>query len=105
MATRSLTDDIQKYIAQVEDDSIIYFMDNTPSEWLPKTGGQVVSNCCENFPMGLMGHVLSVEKTGGFIKVVTTEAEIEDCYEEFDLDFDSDIFTSKPEEQEADTVV
>lgn len=25
-----------------------------------------------------MGHVLSVEKTGGFIKVVTTEAEIED---------------------------
>lgn len=51
MATRSLTDDIQKYIA-----------------------------------LGLMGHVLSVEKTGGFIKVVTTEAEIEDCYEEFDLD-------------------
>lgn len=103
--TRSLTDDIQKYIAQVEDDSIIYFMDNTPSEWLPKTGGQVVSNCCENFPMGLMGHVLSVEKTGGFIKVVTTEAEIEDCYEEFDLDFDTDVFTSKPEEREVDTVV
>lgn len=103
--TRSLTDEIQKYVAQVEDDSILYFLDNTPSEWLPQLGGQVVSNCCEPFPMGFMGRVLSIEKTNGLIKVVTTEATLEECYEEFDLDFDSDIFTSKPEEQEADTAV
>lgn len=103
--TRSLTDDIQQYVVEVEADTIIYFLDNTPSEWLPKKGGFVVSNCCENFPMGLMGRVLSVEKANGLIKVVTTDASLEDCYKEFDLDFEADIFTSKPEEQETDTVV
>ena len=103
--TRSLTDEIQKYVAQVEADTILYFLDNTPAEWLPQLGGQVVSNCCEMFPMGLMGRVLSVEKTNGLIKVVTTGAQISDCYEEFDLDMDTDVFTSKPGEQTVDTVV
>ena len=59
-STRSLTEDIQKYIVQIEADSILYFMDNTPSDWLPKAGGQVVANCCPMFPMGYMGKVLSV---------------------------------------------
>jgi len=103
--TRSLTEDILAYVAQVEDDSIIYFLDNTPSEWLPKVGGQVVANCCEKFPMGFMGRVLSVENTNGFVRVVTTEATLEDCYESFDLDFDSDIFTSDDEQQETDTLL
>lgn len=98
--TRSLTPEIQKYIAQVEADSIIYFLDNTPSEWLPKTGGHVVANCCELFPMGLMAEVLSVENTNGFIKVVTTSAEIEDCYEDFDFELDADLFTSPAEQEE-----
>ena len=99
---RSLTDEIQKYIAEVEADSIIYFLDNTPSEWLPKAGGYVVANCCENFPMGLMGRVLSVDKANGLIKVVTTEAELKDCFEEFDFDFDADLFTGRPNDQEVE---
>jgi len=109
--TRSLTADIQKYIAQVEADSIIYFLDNTPADWLPQTGGYVVANCCENFPMGLMGRVLSVENTGGLIRVVTTEADIEDCFEDFDFELDADLFTNPADqevvvddEEQADTV-
>ena len=98
--TRSLTPEIQKYIAQVEADSIIYFLDNTPSEWLPQVGGQVVANCCETFPMGLMGHVLSVDHSDGFIKVVTTEATIEECYEDFDFELDADLFTNPAEQEE-----
>ena len=64
--TRSLTDSIQKYIVQVEADSIIWFMDNLPSEWRPKTGGYVVANCCELFPMGLMAEILSCGDDGGY---------------------------------------
>lgn len=101
--TRSLTEDIQKYIVQI-DDSVLYFLDNTPSDYLPKAGGQVVANCCEMFPMGLMARVLSVDKANGLFKVVTTEADIEDCFEEFNLDIDTDVFTGNEEEQERDTV-
>ena len=96
--TRSLTEEIQKYIVQVESDSIIYFMDNTPSDWLPKAGGQVVANCCELFPMGLMGHVLSVEKQNGLVKVVTSGAELEDCFEDFNLDFNTDLLFNNQEQ-------
>lgn len=102
--TRSLTEDIQKYIAQIEADSIFYFMDNIPSEWLPTAGGQVVANCCERFPMGYMGKVLSVEKANGLYKVVTTDATLQDCFEEFDFEFASAIETADPEDQVADTV-
>jgi hypothetical protein len=102
--TRSLTDTIQSYIVQVDNDSVLYFLDNTPEEWLPKVGGQVVSCCCNKFPTGLMGRVLSVEKEAGLIKVVTTHANLDDIYEDFDLDFDADIFTSKPEDLKKDSV-
>ena len=103
--TRSLTDSIQKYIVQVEADSIIWFMDNLPSEWRPKTGGYVVANCCELFPMGLMAEVLSVENTNGMIKVVTTEADLEDVFEDFNFDFDADMFGTNPDSLESDTTV
>lgn len=105
-STRSLTEDIQKYIVQIEADSILYFMDNTPSDWLPKAGGQVVANCCPMFPMGYMGKVLSVERQNGLVKVVTTDANLEDCFEDFDFEFAGDIYTSNPddENQDADTI-
>lgn len=101
--TRSLTEGIQEYIVQVEADSIIYFTDNIPSDWLPKVGGHVVANCCELFPMGLIARVLSVEPANGMLKVTVTKAEIEDAYEEFNLYIDTQIWTNNDEE-EADTI-
>lgn len=102
--TRSLTDSIQQFIAKVEDDSIIYFTDNIPPQWLPQPGGCVVANCCEKFPTGLVGRVISVERSAGLVKVVATEAALEEAYEEFNFELDADVFTSDPEEQETDTV-
>lgn len=101
--TRSLTENIQEYIVQVESDSIIYFTDNIPSDWLPKVGGHVVSNCCELFPMGMIGRVLSVEHANGMYKVTVTGAEIQDAYEDFNLVIDTQIWTSDADE-EADTI-
>lgn len=93
--TRSLTENIREYLVNVEADTILYFTDNLPSEWIPQQGGQVVCNCCIDFPMGLVSKVLSVEKSGGMIKVVTTPCELEDAYEDFQLDMDMDLISSK----------
>lgn len=95
--TRSLTDKIREYIVNVEADSIIYFLDNTPDEWLPQVGGCVVSNCCPEFPMGLIARVHSIEKINGMYKVVTTETDIDDAYEDFDLDMDMDVLSDNGE--------
>lgn len=89
--TRSLTESIQEYIASVDMDSVLYFLDNIPSDWIPDVGGCVVATCCERFPMGLIRRVTSIEKTSGLIKVVTEEAGIEDAYDEFNLDLDLNV--------------
>ena len=102
--TRSLTDSIQKYIINVENDSIIYFMDNLPEQWVPEVSGCVVANCCPNFPMGLIRSVLSVEKKDGMIKVVTLPAELEDAYEDFNLDMDTEIITDNSGVETIDSV-
>ena len=101
--TRSLTDSIQQYIINVEADSIIYFMDNLPQEWVPKAGKCVVANCCELFPMGLVGRVLSVERREGMYKVVTTPAELDDAFEDFNLDLDTKIFTDNTDVETIDS--
>ena len=93
--TRSITDQIREYIVSVEADSVIYFLDNLPEEWTPQVGGCVVSNCCTMFPMGLIGRVLDVRKEAGMIKVTTTPCELKDAYEDFELDLDMDVVSSK----------
>ncbi len=92
--TRSLTDNIREYLINVEADTILYFMDNMPSEWIPEEGGQVVCNCCIDFPMGLVNKVLSVERQAGMIKVTTTPCELKDAYDDFQLDLDMDLISS-----------
>lgn len=101
--TRSLTDNIREYLVNVEADTILYFMDNMPSEWIPENGGQVVCNCCMDFPMGLIGKVLSVERGGGMIKVTTTPCDIEDAYEDFQLDLDMDVVSTNSEDMQQTT--
>ncbi len=96
--TRSLTTDIQKYIAQVEADSIIWFTDNIPQGWLPQVGGGVVANCCQNFPMGLLAKVETIDHLSGMYRVQTTSAKIEELYDEFDLDLNTDVYTAPVED-------
>lgn len=101
--TRSLTTDIQKYIAQVEADSIIWFTDNIPQGWLPQVGGGVVANCCQNFPMGLLAKVETIDHLSGMYRVQTTSAKIEELYDEFDLDLNTDIYTAPVEDVEEES--
>ncbi len=102
--TRSLTDKIQEYIVSVDEDSTVYFSDNIPKEWLPTVGGCLVSNCCERFPMGFICKVDAVESIPGMYRVKVSEAEVEDAYEEFNLDLDVDVLTYDDGEENTDTV-
>lgn len=96
--TRSLTEKILQYVANTENDSVLYFLDSMPSEWMPTVGGCVVANCCPQFPRGLVRRVVSVEQFGGMYKVVTVDAELKDAYEVLEFEMDADILTSKLDE-------
>lgn len=90
---RSITENIQEYIVEVEDDSIIYFMDNTPSEWLPRVGDKVAAMCSPVIPFGLNHKVIDVRDVGGIYKVTCTKATRSEIYEKLVIDLDYEVAT------------
>lgn len=89
--TKRITDNVLEYIAKVESDSIIYFMESTPSEWLPKEGNCLAAGVSEFFPLGLCNRVTQVERTSGFYKVTTTGASLDDVYKYYDVKISCDV--------------
>ena len=90
---RSITENIQEYIIEVEDDSVIYFMDNTPSEWLPRVGDKVAAMCSPVIPFGLNHKVIDVRDVGGIYKVTCTQASRDDIYEQLVINLDYEVAT------------
>lgn len=99
---RPITRNVQEYLVSVEHDSILYFMDNLPEEWRLRPGDLLAAGCTRKLPMGLNHRVLSVEQTGGLIKVVTTTASRNDIYKELDINLDFDYIA--PEALEYDSL-
>lgn len=87
--------DLQEYIAAIEHDSIIYFLDNLPTDRIPQVGGYIAANCSEIIPLGLNNKVLSVENVGGMIKVVTTPAQQEEVFKVLKINIDFDYTVPK----------
>lgn len=88
---RSITENVQEYIIDVEDDSILYFMDNTPDEWLPRVGDKVAAMCTPVIPFGLNHKVIDVQDIGGMYRVTCTQASRDDIYEQLIIDFDYEL--------------
>lgn len=88
--TYVLTPNRETYVATVEDDTILYFMDNTPTEHLPVKNQYVAANCSHTFPMGLNCRVESVEHANGLYRVVLTQATRAEVYKEFNVVYDFD---------------
>ena len=57
----SLNGKPQEYIAMMND-SVIWFMDNLPSKWIPKEGYYIAANCSRIMPTGVSGRVVSVTR-------------------------------------------
>lgn len=90
---RSITENIQEYIIEVEDDSVLYFMDNTPDEWLPRVGDKLAAMCSPVLPFGLNHQVIDVRDVGGIWKVTCTSASRDDIYESLVIDLDYEVAT------------
>lgn len=90
---RPITKNVQEYLVRVIDDSVLYFMDSTPKDWLPVAGGYVSASGSRKLPWGLNHRVLSVEKENGMYKVVLTGATRDEVFKEFNclMEFDYDM--------------
>lgn len=83
---RPITKHVLDYVLGVECDSIVYFVESCPPEWLPKVGGYVSCGISRKIPNGLCNRVLSVEHQDGHYKVTTTKAKTDEVFKELDID-------------------
>lgn len=86
--THYLTPHVQEYLVMVEADTILYFRDNTPIDYLPKTGEKVFSHSSDLLPWGMMGLVEWAGYTDGFYKVVTTDTTLGEVFKVLKLNVD-----------------
>ncbi|MEE1121678.1 MAG: hypothetical protein UHT92_08390 [Prevotella sp.] len=79
----------QEYIVSMND-SVIWFMDNLPSQWVPKAGRYIAANCSEVIHLGLCAKVTNVTRENGMIKVSYVPATEHEVFEHLEvrLDFD-----------------
>ena len=85
--TTPLNGRAQDYIAMYND-SVVYLMDNIPSEWIPKVGGYVAANTTRKTPLGISGRVTSVSRENGLIRVDHVPATRDEVFDVFKAEFD-----------------
>lgn len=81
---KPITENVLKYFMGAEHDTILYFSDNVPEEWMPQAGGCVQIGVSDIFPIGYAGKVLERTDANGTIRLVTTPATINDIFEELE---------------------
>ena len=93
----------QEYIAMMND-SVIWFMDNIPTKWIPKEGQYIAANCSRTIPTGVHAKVRYVTKENGMIKVEFEPATQNEIFEHLtaNIDFDYDVPNVNAEEDSAE---
>ena len=79
----------QEYIVSMND-SVIWFMDNLPSQWVPKAGKYIAANCSEIIPIGLCAKATNVTRENGMIKVSYVPATEHEVFEHLEMRIDFD---------------
>lgn len=87
---KALTQNVQQYIHHI-DDSIVYYFDSTPSEYVPRVGEKLTMGACPLSVSGLNHKVLSVENANGFIKVTTMPVPYTEVYKQLNSEYDVEI--------------
>lgn len=80
-----LNDKAQGYLQKIEEDSILFFSANTPSDILPNVGDVISSKITDKTPKGLGNVVLSRTNEDGLIKCVTSVTSLDDIFEVLEL--------------------
>ncbi len=77
------------YIHHIEADTILFYEQNTPDDYLPSIGDVVSTRITEKTPYGLGNKVLSIINTGNYYKCTTTSAALNEIYDKLDFVFDT----------------
>lgn len=88
---KSVTENVLPYISHMENDSVLYYLESTPSDKLPKVGECLSASAFPVIPEGLNHRVLAVERVGGFYRVTTTPCSLEEVYKSLDAHYSIDV--------------
>ena len=78
--------EISDYLIRIENDSILYWSTDTPTDLLPAIGSLLSCDMSEETPYGLGHKVISITKTDNYYKYVTTTAYLEELFDELHLE-------------------
>lgn len=90
-SVKVITENVEEYIHTIQADSIIYYLENTPPEYIPNVGDKISKTSTRLQYAGLNNRVLEVSRVNGFIKVVTTPCSLNEVYKKLEMDYDVDL--------------
>ena len=85
--TIAIDDEVESYVATVQNDSIVYFVDGTPDDILPEVGEMLVCSFRDKFPNGFCRRVVSQTKENGLYKCVTEPCDLFDAFDELQVNY------------------
>ncbi len=85
-AVELLSDHAQKnYLVKVVQDSILFFLRETPDSIIPKVGEILSSRISDKLPYGLGNKVISRKEEDGLIKCVTSTAPLDEIFDDLKI--------------------
>lgn len=85
---KSVAENVLPYVSHMENDSVLYYFDNTPTEYLPKVGECLSAPISHTLPYGLNHRVTAVDKVPGYFRITTRPAAIGEIYDVYEGSFD-----------------
>lgn len=84
---KSVAENVLPYVSHMENDSVLYYFDNTPTEYLPKVGECLSAPISRVLPTGLNHRVTNVEKLPGFYRITARSAAVSEIFEHYNGTF------------------
>lgn len=85
---KNIADNVLPYINRIEADSIIWYLETIPEEYVPKVGEIVYAPVSRTIYRGLANEVLQVDRVGGMIRVTTTPSKhITEIFDTVEFDY------------------
>ena len=83
--TIAITDEVEDYVVNVEDDSIVYFASSIPDYYLPEAGEMMTCSFREKFPDGFCHRCIDRSEVNGLYRCVFTKCSLADAFDELQI--------------------
>jgi hypothetical protein len=84
--TIAINDEVEGYVAAVENDSVVWFVDGTPEGILPEVGEMMVCSFRDKFPHGFCRRVFARTEENGMYKCLTEGCDLFDAFDVLEVD-------------------